>query len=63
MVNKSSAKVVFLVLNYSGLRSLCNDLFGFIDSVFTVKYLNYGVMIVDNASSDGSYEELINRYG
>ena len=64
MINKSSMpKVVFLVLNYNGLRSLGNDLFMFIDSVFTVRYPNYEVVIVDNASSDGSYEELINRYG
>jgi GT2 family glycosyltransferase len=56
-------KVVFFVLNYNGLRSLGSDLLKFIDSVFTVNYPNYEVVIVDNSSSDGSYEVLKERYG
>ncbi len=58
----TSPRVVIYILNYNGLSSLGNDLFTFIDSAFTINYPNYDVVIIDNASSDGSYEEIMNRY-
>jgi len=55
-------EVIVVVPNYNGLKMLGTRLFENIDSIFTINYANFKVIIVDNNSSDGSYERLLDRY-
>lgn len=56
-------KVVILILNYNGLESLGSVLFQSIESALRVNYDNFDVAVVDNGSTDGSAEEIANRFG
>ncbi|KKP71847.1 MAG: Glycosyl transferase family 2 [Candidatus Moranbacteria bacterium GW2011_GWE2_35_164] len=46
-------KVFIIILNYNGKNILKNTL----ESVYKINYPNYQVVVVDNASTDGSFEE------
>lgn len=52
-------KVFIIVLNYNGKDTLKNTL----ESVYKLDYPNYQVVVVDNASTDGSLEEARIAYG
>jgi len=51
--------VTIVILNWNGRRFLKDCL----DSVFNLNYRNYNVILVDNASSDGSVEFVKKKYG
>jgi len=55
-------KVSIIIVNYNGLKSLGNLLFKCLDSAFNLDYPDYEVIIVDNASTDGSREAILDRY-
>ncbi len=52
-------KVSIVVLNWNGLA----DTLACLESLKDLDYRNYGILVVDNASTDGSVEELQKRYG
>lgn len=52
-------KVSIVVLNWNGLA----DTLACLESLKNLDYRNYGILVVDNASTDGSVEELQKRYG
>ncbi|HKZ36159.1 MAG TPA: glycosyltransferase family 2 protein [Chryseolinea sp.] len=59
MSKKECPRVSIVVLNYNGKRFLDRCL----NSVFSQSYSNFEVMFVDNASTDGSVEYLITKFG
>jgi len=56
-------KVAIVTLNYNGLTILKDKLFECIDSLFNLRYPRYDVIIVDNGSTDESFDAIRNRYG
>ncbi len=52
-------KVFIIILNYNGKDFLKNTL----ESVYKLNYQNYQVVVVDNASTDGSFEEARLSFG
>lgn len=55
---KKSPKVFIIVLNYNGKEFLRKCL----SSIFKIDYSNFEVVLVDNNSSDGSFEEAKNNF-
>jgi len=53
-----SPRVELIVLNWNGLKDTCEC----VDSLIRTRYFNYGIIIVDNGSTDGSEEALRNKY-
>jgi GT2 family glycosyltransferase len=52
-------KATIIWLNYNSSRFI-NIVFRSLDSVFNIDYDNYEVIVVDNASNDGSFEKIKN---
>ncbi len=57
--DKTSPSVSVLILNYNGLRYVDRC----VSSVLRTDYPNFEVIFIDNASTDGSYEYVKQRYG
>jgi GT2 family glycosyltransferase len=55
-------RVCLLILNYNGLKNLGEILFRSIDSALQIDYPYLDVIVIDNGSTDGSLEEIENRY-
>ena len=47
--------ITIVIQNYNGNKYLK----GCLDSLYTQSYIDYELIIIDNASTDGSYEWLI----
>ncbi|MFA7319271.1 MAG: glycosyltransferase family 2 protein [Parcubacteria group bacterium] len=51
-------KIFIIILNYNGKDCLGNTL----ADVFRLEYANFEIVLVDNASQDGSLEEVLNKF-
>jgi hypothetical protein len=58
MPDNTLPKVVIVVLNWNAFE----DTYHCIKSLIKVKYKNFSIILVDNNSSDGSYEKLKNEF-
>jgi len=54
----SSGLVAIIILNWNGM----NDTIECLQSITKITYPNYKIVVVDNASEDGSCEEIRNRF-
>ena len=58
MPDGSIPKIIIIVLNWNAFE----DTYHCIKSLKKVKYKNFSIILVDNDSSDGSYEKLKNEF-
>jgi len=58
-----SPKVAVMILNYNSAGFLKPIVYESIESALNVKYPNLDVVVVDNSSTDGSFEAILDRFG
>jgi len=56
-------RVAIFILNYNGLRLLGSSLYRSVESALRVDYQESDVVVIDNASTDGSFEAVKDRFG
>jgi len=59
---KSLPLVSVIILNYNGVSSLHDNLFRFLRQVLETDYQNFEVILVDNGSTDGSFDALRHNF-
>ena len=55
-------KVTLIILNHNSLSKLGDEAYRFLESIISTNYDNLEIIIIDNASTDGSLEEMEKRF-